>query len=177
MRLTDFFMRNRSISGLFLDTGITKRDGAEAFSNIKTDYVLSRSLYSSAPSSNSGYLDYALGNYCTKLYIDTFCWFIGLPDIQAESDTFSKAIQAFLTRNKTLLFNIYKQTMVDGKHYVWIRLEQTAMGKSEIRIKQIPLELVGEDDCIKDLSGGYLGTAKNVSFLAVFLKLICDVLR
>lgn len=155
MKLADFFMRNRSISGLFLDSGITKRDAAEAFSSVKTDYVLSRSLYSSAPSHQSGYLDYALGNYCTKLYIDTFCWFIGLPDIQAESDTFSKAIQAFLTRNKTLLFNVYKQTMVDGKHYVWIRLEQTATGKSEIRIKQIPLELVIEDDCIKDLTGGY----------------------
>ena len=155
MKLSDFFMRSRSISGLFLDSGITKRDAAEAFSSVKTDYVLSRSLYSSAPSHQSGYLDYALGNYCTKLYIDTFCWFIGLPDIQAESDTFSKAIQAFLTKNKTLLFNIYKQTMIDGKHYVWIRLEQTATGKSEIRIKQIPLELVIEDDCIKDFSGGY----------------------
>ena len=101
MKLSDFFMRNRSISGLFLDSGITKRDAAEAFSSVKTDYVLSRSLYSSAPSHQSGYLDYALGNYCTKLYIDTFCWFIGLPDIQAESDTFSKAVQAFLMRNSS----------------------------------------------------------------------------
>lgn len=156
MRLLDFF--NRKLTGsLFIDSGsaYSRNKERSAFDNIATDYILSRSLYSSAPAEDSGYLSYALGNYCTKLYIDTFCWFIGIPDITAESDVFSKAVQAFLLKNKSLLFNIYKQTMIDGKHFVWARIENTATGKAELHIKQIPRELVIENECIQNLDGGY----------------------
>jgi len=153
MKLFDFLKRNTI--GLFIET---KRDGRGAFDNIKTDYVLSRSLYSSAPADSgvySNYANYSLGNYSTKTYIDTFSWFIGLPEITAESDTFTADIQKYLTKNKNKLLAIYRQTMIDGKHFVWLRAEKNIKGKSIMQIKQIPLENVIEDDCIKDSLGNY----------------------
>ena len=153
MKLIDFFKARSGVAGLFIDK--SERDTGASFDNLASDYMLSRSLYASAPADNSNYYNYSLGNYCTKLYIDTFCWFIGLPDVSADSDLFTKQAQQFLQRNKTALFNIYRQTMIDGKHFVWVRIEKSELGKTEIRIKQLPLEFVVEKESIKNLDGGY----------------------
>lgn len=154
MGLFDFFKNRQNTTGLFISKKDNKNEQG-AFDNVATDYILSRSLYSSAPSENSRYLNYSLGNYATKLYIDTFAWFVGVPDVQADSELFTKMAQAFLEKNKTALFNIYRQTMIDGRHYVWVRIEKNELGKTQIKIKQIPLELVVDDECIKNLDGGY----------------------
>lgn len=153
MGLFDFFKNRTAFSGLFIEKN--DRDEKASFDNLASDYILSRSLYSSAPAENSRYYNFSLGNYCTKLYIDTFCWFIGLPDVTADSELFTKVVNNFLQKNKTILFNIYRQTMIDGKHFVWFRIEKTAFGKTELRIKQVPLELVVENESIQDLDGGY----------------------
>lgn len=150
MRLLDFFKTR--FTGIFVDNAV---NGKGAFDSVKVDYVLSRSLYASVPADNSGYMQYALGNYCTKTYIDTLSSFIGLPDVQAESDSFTADVQKYLSRNKTALLRIYRQTMIDGEHFVWARIENTLTGKAELRLKQIPLELVVQDECIPDSSGGY----------------------
>lgn len=156
MRLLDFF--TRPVYGLFVGQ---EPDGRGAFDTVKVDYVLSRSLYASAPAEYarsggfSDYGSYALGNYCTKPYIDMFSWFIGLPEITAESDTFTADIQRFLNRNKNKLLAIYRQTMIDGKHFVWVRTERDLKGRSTIQMKQIPRENVKEVECSKDVYGNY----------------------
>lgn len=153
MRLLDFF--RKPVYGLFVQQ---EPDGRGAFDTVKVDYILSRSLYASAPASSGGFSDYGsyvLGNYCTKSYIDMFSWFIGLPEITAESDAFTADIQTFLSRNKNNLLSIYRQTMIDGKHFVWVRTERDLKGKSTIKIKQIPRENVKDAECIKDAYGNY----------------------
>lgn len=152
MKLFDFF--KKPVSGIFTNKADVQ-DGKGAFDNVKTDYILSRSLYSSAPSECGSYADYSLGNYSTKTYIDTFSWFIGLPEITAESGAFTADMQRFLTRNKNKLFAIYRQTMIDGKHFVWLRAERNLKGKSTLQIKQIPRENIIENDCIKDAYGNF----------------------
>lgn len=150
MKLTDFF--KKSVFGLFIEQ---RKNGQGAFDNIRTDYVLSRCLYASAPAEEAGYINYALGNYCTKPYIDMFSWFIGLPEIQAKSEAFTADIQAFLNRNQDRLLKIYRQTMIDGKLYIWLRLERTLSGKPYINMKQVLLDTVKEDECITDVDGNY----------------------
>ena len=150
MKLIDFF-KAKTI-GIFVDNAV---NGNGAFDNLKTDYVLSRALYASAPADNSGYLQYALGNYCTKTYIDTFSSFIGTPTVSAESGRFTADVTHFFTRNKTKLLKIYRQTMIDGKLYIWLRLEKDINGKPKLTIKQIPFEQVKEEDCIKNADDTY----------------------
>ncbi|PIE97458.1 MAG: hypothetical protein CR988_07800 [Treponema sp.] len=141
-----------TISGLFVGDAV---DGKNAFNNIKVDYVLSRSLYSSAPADGSSYSSYALGNYAPKLYIDTLSSFIDIPEVSATSDIFTKDIQDFIQKNRASFLKLYRQTMIDGKHYVLIRIEENFLSNFEIKIKQIPLELVQEDLCEKTPDGFY----------------------
>lgn len=153
MRLSEFFNFRRQSFGLFFNKKETHNKSS--FQNLKTDYNLSRALYSSAPAEGSEYLKYALGNYATKNYIDMFGWHIGTPDIQAESETYTQAIQAFIKKNETQLLNICKQTMIDGKHYVWARVETNEFNVPELKLKQILLENVVEERCVKNIGGGY----------------------
>ncbi|QEJ95344.1 hypothetical protein [Treponema phagedenis] len=149
MKLLDFF--KRPFFGIFVDSSVK---GKGVFDNVKTDYVLSRALYTSAPVGDD-YLQYALGNYCTKTYIDTFSSFVGLPDITSASDDFTASIQAFLLKEKPTLIRIYRQTMIDGTHYVWARIENDIKGMPKLKLKQIPFENVVEKDCIKTIDGVY----------------------
>ncbi len=141
-----------TISGLFVGNNTENKD---AFKDIKIDYTLSRALYSSVPADGSSYGNYALGNYAPKTYIDTLSSFISTPEISATSDTFTKDIQEFIQKKRTTLLKLYRQTMIDGKHFVLVRIEKNLLDLPEIRMKQIPRELVKKDLCEKNPDGTY----------------------
>ena len=78
MSIFSFFKKQQSYPNIFLDVGENKHLETKS-GNI--DYTLCRALYASIPTEDVSYYDYALGNYATKAYIDTFSSFINIPRI------------------------------------------------------------------------------------------------
>ena len=119
------------------------------------DYILSRSLYASIPTSDVSYADYELGNYSIKTYIDTFSSFISTPKIVSSNDELSLSINNFIKRNKAVLLKIYRQAMIDGLCYIWVRLEKNTMGFNKPVIKIISREHLKKGESIKRRDGSF----------------------
>ena len=137
MGLLSFF--KKTVTNIFISENDNKKlDVASG----KVDYILSRALYASIPTQDSSYLDYALGNYSIKTYIDTLSSHISIPFITCKNASFANDINSFIERNKSIFLNITKQAMIDGLCYVWVRLEKTESGKPSPTLKIIPRENV-----------------------------------
>lgn len=119
------------------------------------DYILSRSLYASIPTKEGEFYDYALGNYATKAYIDTLSSFVGIPRIIARDETFNIEANRFIEKNHSTLIKIYRQAMIDGLVYVWVRLEKDIMGRLQPVIKIMPRETFVKSESIRRASGLY----------------------
>ena len=119
------------------------------------DYILSRSLYASIPTKEGEFYDYALGNYATKAYIDTLSSFIGIPRIIARDETFNIEVNRFIEKNHSTLIKIYRQAMIDGLVYVWVRVEKDIMGRLQPVIKIMPRETFVKSESIRRASGLY----------------------
>lgn len=119
------------------------------------DYILSRSLYASIPTKEGEFYDYALGNYATKAYIDTLSSFVGIPRIITRDETFNIEANRFIEKNHSTLIKIYRQSMIDGLVYVWVRLEKDIKGRLQPVIKIMPRETFVKNESIRRASGLY----------------------
>ena len=134
MGLFSFF--KKSVTNIFINGGESKRLETGTGS---VDYVLSRSLYTSIPTQDASYSDYALGNYSIKTYIDTLTSHISIPTVVCKDTDFTGSINAFIARNKKTFLDIAKTAMIDGVCYVWLRLEKDAMGRSRQAVPTLRL--------------------------------------
>ena len=150
MSIFSFFKKQQSYPNIFLDVGENKHLETKS-GNI--DYTLCRSLYASIPTEDASYYDYALGNYATKAYIDTFSSFINVPRIVGIDNEFNVNINQFIAKNKSTLIKIYRQSMIDGVVYIWCRLEKDIRGKLQPVIKIMPRETFVKRESIKRTSG------------------------
>lgn len=132
---------------------VTQEAAKDAFTDIKADFNLSRALYTSIPHKDQVH-NVQLGNFCTKTYINTFSWYIGIPSVASSDDDFSAAINGWFKRNRSLLLRMIQQALVDGKHYIWLRTEHRG---SELKIipYQVSRELVDWDHTVRDPFGGF----------------------
>ena len=150
MGIFSLFKKQQSSTNIFLDVGENKHLETKS-GNI--DYTLCRSLYASIPTEDVSYYDYALGNYATKAYIDTFSSFINIPRIVGIDNEFNVNINQFIAKNKSTLIKTYRQSMIDGVVYIWCRLEKDIKGKLQPVIKIMPRETFVKRESIKRTSG------------------------
>jgi len=133
---------------------ITIEGEKDVFTAIKTDFNLSRSLYVGYPIRENEQESYQLGNFCTKTFINTFSWYVGIPEFSSANNEFTESLNSWVKRGRSKLLAIIQQALVDGKHYVWLRVEESPKGPI-IVIRQIQRELVNEKESERDMSGGY----------------------
>ena len=152
MGIFSFFKKQNASPNIFIEKTEAKK--LETKSG-EIDYILSRSLYASIPTKEGEFYDYALGNYATKAYIDTLSSFIGIPRIIARDETFNIEVNRFIEKNHSTLIKIYKQAMIDGLVYVWVRLEKDIKGRLQPVIKIMPRETFVKSESIRRASGLY----------------------
>lgn len=133
---------------------IKQEDKTDRFSDVKVDHQLSRALYTSIPYEGQTGQNYQLGNFCTSSFIDTFAWYVGLPTIKTQDSEFNAELSSWIKRNRTVIERFIKQSMIDAKHYGWMRIEQTG-DRVKIVFRQISRECVNFGECIKDDAGGF----------------------
>lgn len=149
MRLSDF-ARSFFGGGIFI-----KQDTqGNRLADIKVDYELSRSLYTTVPREGHEDETYQLGNFCTTAYIDTFGWYIGLPVLKAENVQFSDAYMNWQRRNRSALDQFIKQTLIDARAYAWLRNEKHGDTVKQV-IHLIPRECVDKTHTVKNTEGKY----------------------
>ncbi len=150
MGIFSFFKRAESAPNIFIDVSETKKLETKAG---EIDYTLSRSLYASIPTKDASYYNFALGNYATKTYIDTFSSFIGTPHIVSGVDDFDGQVNQFIKKQKSTLIKIYRQAMIDGVVYIWVRLEKDIRGRLQPVIKIMPRETFIKHEMIQKSNG------------------------
>ena len=152
MGIFSFFKRHESSPNIFIDSTQTKK--LETKSG-EIDYILSRSLYASIPTKEGDFYDYAFGNYATKAYIDTLSSFIGVPRIIGGEETFNIEANRFIEKNHSTLIKIYKQAMIDGLVYVWVRWEKDIKERLQPVIKIMPRETLVKSESVRRPCGLY----------------------
>ncbi|MGP1438938.1 MAG: hypothetical protein ACTTKH_07695, partial [Treponema sp.] len=152
MGIFSLFKKQNIFPNIFIDVGEQKQ--LETKSG-QIDYILSRSLYASIPTKDISFNDYSLGNYATKTYIDTLSSFISTPRVVGDDDNFNTEINRFIDKNKSTLIKIYRQAMIDGVVYVWVRIEKNIRGHQQLNIKLVPRENVVLNECIKKADGTF----------------------
>lgn len=152
MGIFSLFKKQNTSANIFIEKTEAKK--LETKSG-EIDYILSRSLYASIPTKEGEFYDYALGNYATKAYIDTLSSFIGVPRLIGGEQSFNVEANRFIEKNHSTLIKIYRQAMIDGLVYVWIRLEKDVKGVLQPVIKIMPRETFVKTESIKRTSGIY----------------------
>lgn len=149
MRLSDF-TRFLFGGGIF----IKQEAQGNRLADIKVDYELSRSLYTTVPREGHEDETYQLGNFCTTAYIDTFGWYIGLPVLKAENVQFSDAYMNWQRRNRSTLDQFIKQTLIDARAYAWFRNEKSGDSVRQV-LRLIPRECVDREQTTKNAEGQF----------------------
>lgn len=147
-----------SLAGIFrglINPIFIKQEGTKnVFADVVTDFNLSRSLYTGIPDEKQESGNMQLGNFCTKAFINTFSWYIGIPAYNSNNTDFTTSLNTFTRRQRSSILRVIQQTLVDGRHFIWMRIEEVN-GKAAITLKQIPRECVLDGECTKNPSGGY----------------------